>query len=259
MQELNEKDNDAFTSIKKIWSENTETPEKAEFKDSRFIKLVNLLNSTSIGKHFVYVLNPFKGQFEYVSEEIRKVLGFDPEEFNLEFYISLVHPEDLPFVMEIQGKVAEFCNTNIPEERMEYKYCYDFRLRTKEGNYIQAYLQYFYLEMNKNFQAMRVMTILSDISHIKIGGTPHLSVFRMSDGLVKIVNEKRINRITLTAKENEIFEFLIKGFTSQDIGEALGISKHTVDTHRRNILKRNECSNTSELLNLYFGESLEVN
>lgn len=244
----------ALNSIKNIWSENTDMPEKAEFKDSRFVKLINILTSTSIGKHFVYVLNPFKGQFEYVSKDITKVLGYQPENFNLAFYISLIHPDDLPFILEIQEKVAEFCNTNIPEERMEYKYCYDFRLRTNDGNYIQAYLQYFYLEMNKNFQAMRVMTILSDISHIKVGGTPHLSVFKMADGLVKIVNEKRVNRITLTAKENEIFEFLIKGFTSQDIGEALGISKHTVDTHRRNILKRNHCSNTSELLNLYFGE-----
>ena len=77
-------------------------------------------------------------------------------------------------------------------------------------------------------------------------------VYDIKNGLNNLLNPKVNSTLHLTKKENEIIEYLIKGYTSQDIANAIGLSKHTVDTHRRNILKKNNCSNTSELFSLYF-------
>ena len=42
----------------------------------------------------------------------------------------------------------------------------------------------------------------------------------------------------LTPREREILELVFEGKTSREIGEILYLSKHTVDTHRRRILKK---------------------
>ncbi len=79
-----------------------------------------------------------------------------------------------------------------------------------------------------------------------------MHIYNIKDGLNNLLNSKTNSSLQLTKKETEIIEFLIKGYTSQDIANAIDLSKHTIDTHRRNILKKNNCSNTSELFSLYF-------
>lgn len=52
----------------------------------------------------------------------------------------------------------------------------------------------------------------------------------------------------LTDREIEIIELLFERKSSSEIGEILFISKHTVDTHRRNILKKIDVKSTGELV-----------
>lgn len=246
-----------ISHLKEIWSYNTDNPSRTYEDTLKRLDFSSLLDMVSIGNYFVYSLNLYTGDLEYVSPSIQKILGFTQEEFTLPLYIELIHPDDLPHLVKIQQYVAEFTFENSITERMQFKYCYDYRVKDKSGIYHQLYIQHFYPELSENHNPQRTFSLLTDISHIKMGGTPHLNIFNLDHGLVQILNEKNIRKIQLTNKENEIFEFLVKGFTSQDIADALGISKHTVDTHRRNILKRNNCANTSELLSLYFETKIE--
>jgi len=52
----------------------------------------------------------------------------------------------------------------------------------------------------------------------------------------------------LTDREIEIIKLLLEGKSSQQIAAKLFISKHTVDTHRRNILKKINIKSTTELI-----------
>ncbi|MEE4116704.1 MAG: response regulator transcription factor [Marinilabiliaceae bacterium] len=51
----------------------------------------------------------------------------------------------------------------------------------------------------------------------------------------------------LTEREAEIFDRLREGKTSREIAQALSISKNTVDTHRRRILKKLGLRSTTEI------------
>lgn len=42
----------------------------------------------------------------------------------------------------------------------------------------------------------------------------------------------------LTAREEEVLKFLVKGFTKKEIGEQLYISQHTVDMHLRSVYRK---------------------
>ena len=51
----------------------------------------------------------------------------------------------------------------------------------------------------------------------------------------------------LSDREIEIVKLLAEGLCSKQIGRTLSISRHTVDTHRRNLLRKTGAANTLEL------------
>ena len=56
------------------------------------------------------------------------------------------------------------------------------------------------------------------------------------------------NKKTITKRELEILELVVKEFTTKEIGEKLFISNNTVDTHRKNIMRKLEVKNTVGLV-----------
>lgn len=78
---------------------------------------------------------------------------------------------------------------------------------------------------------------------------------RVSDIMVsQYLREKGIEKsdqpqeIILTEREKEILKLIAEEKTNSEIGEALEISKRTVDTHRRNLIGKLDCKNTAGLV-----------
>ena len=57
-------------------------------------------------------------------------------------------------------------------------------------------------------------------------------------------------RSVLTAREREVFDELIHGYTITEIAERLHLSVKTVDTHKKHIYEKLHCSQRSELVTL---------
>lgn len=57
-----------------------------------------------------------------------------------------------------------------------------------------------------------------------------------------------INKFRISKQEREIIKLIIKGLTSKEISNILFIAKTTVDTHRKNIHRKLEISNSSSLI-----------
>lgn len=57
---------------------------------------------------------------------------------------------------------------------------------------------------------------------------------------------------TLTPREREVFEALVRGASIHEIGVSLSISERTVEVHRRRILERLGLSNVVQLFHLAF-------
>jgi len=63
---------------------------------------------------------------------------------------------------------------------------------------------------------------------------------------------------SLTTREFEVLAFLVKGHTSREIAGMLGISYHTVGVHRKRILEKTKCANSSKLVNLFSTHGLDL-
>ena len=67
-------------------------------------------------------------------------------------------------------------------------------------------------------------------------------------GSLKSAPSSGLDHETLSQRELEILLLICKGFSNQEIADALFISKRTVDKHRANILDKTNCKNTANLV-----------
>ncbi|MCV9388919.1 response regulator transcription factor [Reichenbachiella ulvae] len=127
----------------------------------------------------------------------------------------------------------------------------------------------FVTEVVKNQAAVVYLTAYSDISTLKRAEKtrPYAYVTKPYniDQLLVTLNlaivhsnekassqsAKAINDLDLTSREIEIAELLTRGHSSEKIAEILNISFNTVRTHRKNMLQKLGCNNTTELVVKY--------
>lgn len=73
-----------------------------------------------------------------------------------------------------------------------------------------------------------------------------IDIDELKETIQRFVEKKQSNGLqgfkNLSDREREIMQLVALGKTSREIGEILFISKHTVDTHRRNIQKKTSTS-----------------
>ena len=236
-----------FTEATRIWRalSNEEVPAALNFnndlkKPSTFFQL---------GDYYYIVFNIPETTFEIISEELTEVLGYKPGEMTVPFFISKIHPEDQPWFLNFENKVREFFGKLNAKQVPHYKVRYDYRIRKKNGDYIRIMQQVTILQFTGENNIIRTLITHTDISHIKKDGAPALSFIGLN-GEPSYINVQVKNLFAeevVTSREKEILNLLVKGYDSKTISRELYISKQTVDTHRKNLLRKTGCDNTAAL------------
>ncbi|MCX2573408.1 response regulator transcription factor [Pedobacter sandarakinus] len=68
--------------------------------------------------------------------------------------------------------------------------------------------------------------------------------------------QTQANSSSITEREVEIVQLLSKGYNSKEIGDMLFISEHTVNTHRRNMVRKLDLRNSYQLIVWAFKERI---
>lgn len=211
-----------------------------------------MLNIFHVGDFYYFIFNCPIAQVEWTSNSITKILGLEaPEDFTIDFILEHIHPEDLPYFLDFENQVTSFFNQLPVEKVLKYKVSYDYRIRRKDGTYIRILQQALTIQTNDEGAVIRVLDVHTDISHLKkengstlsfigLEGEPSIFDYAHSKEFSKTKNK-------LTKKEREILSLLAAGKNSFEIADRLFISKNTVDTHRKNMLKKTKCKTTVEL------------
>ncbi len=211
-----------------------------------------LLNFFLIGNSYYYILNHHSLSFELVSKEVEDVLGYSPREFTIEFINGKLHPDDRPWFVSLGLKVIEFFSRLPVEKLMKYKLRYDFRYRKKNGDYARILYQVILLEHDEGGRPLRSLALNTDITHLKNDGKPVLSFIGMDEepSYIDVDTENFFSERgkDLTKRERQVLKLLIEGKVSSEIGDCLHITKQTVDTHRKNMLRKKNLTNTHELV-----------
>ncbi|RYM32575.1 LuxR family transcriptional regulator [Brumimicrobium glaciale] len=175
------------------------------------------------------------------------VLGFNNEEFTID-HSSNYHPDDRVLVNVVtQSSVKHGVEHNM----MNHNCCLEltFRLKRKDGTYAQVLKQTTIYHLDDNQRMSTNITILSDISFIQTPGYVNWS-FKMNNLNSDFFEDKICGDIKniFSKKELELIPCFVRGASSKEIADQFFISKHTVDTHRRNIKSKSGCKSMYDLL-----------
>lgn len=211
-----------------------------------------LLNIFQVGDFYYFIFNIKTAEFEFISPEINKILGYDAETLSASFFLSQIHPEDQVYFLNFENKLDAFFKA-LPLDKIEkYKVRYDFRIKNCENKYVRILHQLIIIQNDQKGNLFRSLGVHTEITYLKPEGKPVLSFIGMEGESsfidVDFDNIHQPTKEILSRREKEILKFLADGKNSAQIAETLSLSKFTVDTHRKNILKKTKCLSTSSLI-----------
>lgn len=245
----------------RIWKRASDSEEQAtELLQLEIDLYKKLLVFFQIGESCYFIFNFQQIRFDYISDEVEQMLGYSKAESTVDNIMENIHPEDRAWFLNCQDAAVQFTLGLAPEKQMKYKLRFDYRLRKKNSKYIRVMQQVVMIHNDNDGKIFRSLVVLTDITHLKKNGKPVMSYIGM-DGEpsyldVDVTNHFREESSLLSRREKEILYLIAEGKPSKEIADLLFISKHTVDSHRKNLLRKTGSASTVELINKTIREGL---
>ncbi|WP_298487893.1 LuxR C-terminal-related transcriptional regulator [uncultured Maribacter sp.] len=198
-------------------------------------------------KQCLYVAN-WRSRGIVYEKGLENLTGYKLEEFNTEDIISYTHPEDRELVKNItKGVVMHVVNTPIQNE--EAHLLLSFRFLKKDGTYCKLLVQSSVLERDEEGKMISNFSLLTDISFLETHDRVEWNF--QANELDLIEFKKVIYKLYTnfyTKREKEIIHLIEQKNTSREIADQLSLSKLTVETHRKNILRKAKSHSIDDVL-----------
>ncbi|WP_343330192.1 helix-turn-helix transcriptional regulator [Polaribacter staleyi] len=251
-------------NINSIYNEIFDTYPKVEIKE-HIKKLIELDFYYPYNTTFFCITNTVYQSFEYISKNFTACTGISNNELEkggMDYFWSLFHPDDIkPWLTCLQSLMTFTMNDLTDEKRSRMSYTWNYRIKNSKGNYITIIQNTTPLQFDKDQKpiiGLAHYTVLEGNLNMDIcacakylnGKNEYETLFYKN-----VSSENLLN--VISHRERDIIRLLLTHKTSNKIASDLNISKHTVDTHRRNILKKLDLNSTYELVN-YFKNNLSL-
>lgn len=240
-----------FNKANRVWKEigQFKTVGELEIEVEIYKKMLDIFQ---VGEYCYFIFCPPETRIEFPNASVTDLLGYTPEEFTLELFLEIIHPDDLQNYLNFEATITEFWQ-NLPSQKvMKYKTRYDFRIQCKNNQYKRLLQQVVPIQSDEDGAILRTFVVFTDITQLKQSNKMVLSLIGL-DGEQSYFNVDPIRNLSssneiLTKRERQIFNLLAKSFTSRQIAEELHISTATVSSHRKNIYKKIDVSSILELV-----------
>jgi len=214
--------------------------------DSLMVDLENIMERNN---QFFYIGDLPKMEIIFVSKRSAQMMGIKPEELHPNHFLEASHPDDLNKTSLGRVKLFKMAHKVTIEKKGYSLMSSNFRMRNAEGKYsnflYQLYVFYSKLPYESAF-LIKIHTNIDWCRKMKYGyhyySGNDLSYFRFPD------DDLLMTGIPFTNREFEIISLIATGLHSKEIAEKLFISPETVNTHRRNILKKSDKATISDVI-----------
>ncbi len=200
----------------------------------------------------VYIIDYYKKGFLYVSKNIAKLCGCNPDEImesGYLFYLNYVPEDDLKMLVEINNRGFKYFE-NLPiSEKKDYFITYDFHIVRKNRRILINH-KLTPLVLSKDGRIWLAICTISLASGQKSG-----NVIIKKPGADKYLQYSFINHdwiccdeIELTEIERDILFLSAQGYKMSSIADHICRSVDTVKAHKRNIFQKMEVNNITEAI-----------
>ncbi len=237
--------------VRKMWS--TYSPVEAIHAAATSGLSLTGLPPSLLPDCYCCLYNLHRQSFDYADPGVTAVLGIDPGVFDLSTWYSMVHTDDLEGVKWKEQYVRDFLLGRVsPAHRSGYRISYVFRMISSDGKE-KKILHLACALTDRDGEPSHLVCIHTDVSFLDIErydrisfvGTSGAPSFYVQETFTDVQKPDDLPEISL--REKEILIHLSRGLSSKQIASELNISMHTVDTHRRNLLRKTKTKNTLQL------------
>ena len=143
-------------------------PKKTNSSFSESFKTTDLSIVADLVPAIIGLYNIRTGAYIYVNHALRRILGYEPEDFTsrgMEFVSSLVHPLDLPRIMTENQAVLDTANKSKPETRDgEPIASFEYRMRHAKGHWVWLQTDGSVFDRDENGKIEHVLNVSLDIT-----------------------------------------------------------------------------------------------
>ena len=242
-------------SLKKLAAQGVDTtPAQKDYKE-RWLKKMAFLDSIAAHDNSVLLLHDTsENRFLYMSDK-SKVLGtYNPADFisetGMDFSFSNINPDQRGAALLIQLKIISYGFEHMASAENNVVANMMFQYKKKSGGYIQMLQKVMAVESDAEGRPLLYLRFGYDISHL-VRPCVSLIIHAPDETLIWAYNttKKCLEQINLlSGQEKKVLRLLAEGRPSKEIGDMLFASSHTIDTHRRNLLKKTNCIDTTALI-----------
>jgi DNA-binding CsgD family transcriptional regulator len=200
-------------------------------------------------RQFFYAGDLLAMRIDYISQGISTLLGLQPDHLNPATIIRLIHPSDLSRLKAFPPRFFR-TGTDLYRQRGGKEFLsVTVRFIRPDGGMLHALFQSHAFYSKKPYESVFAIVVITDIAHLSlpnhvqhhyVGTDP--AVFRYPDEALLSTGHH------FSPRELEILRYVDQGMESVDIAQSLFLSVHTVNTHRRNILRKTGNTNIHDLI-----------
>ena len=199
-----------------------------------------LTQLAAVSNSVVTVFDMYAGRHVFASRSFFDLFGCRAD---IEKTYEKVHPEDAELLL-LHAVLAMKHVYSRKDDVTRYKFITEYRIRNAFDEYVRVIERQSVLETDKAGNAWLALSVI-DLS-------PDRSAFKPVTSLVSNVGDNTlfplcdVRKTVLSPRETEILQLIKQGLLSKEISERLGISVHTVNTHRQKILEKLNAGNSME-------------
>ncbi|MCM5661597.1 response regulator transcription factor [Galbibacter mesophilus] len=259
-----------FKKISNYWRANYTSKVKSSNRLTIPEYLKKMIKLVAPGKSYYYIVNFHTMEIEYISDSVKEFTGLEPSTLTMEHLLSFVSSSDIDLVYKKEQIIQSFYMHYLkPTEMQDYKIMYTYKMKHTTNSERIMLHQATPLSLSSEGCFVHVLGIHSDITPFSIKAANDLSFIHINGGQsffnVNIDADaftaecsEQVGKITglLTNRELQVVREIALGSRVSDIAKHLNISEHTVHTHKKNILKKAGCKNSTHLITLCLAEGL---
>ncbi|MBL0105676.1 MAG: PAS domain-containing protein [Bacteroidetes bacterium] len=239
-----------------------------KYRNDNFVKALNSRTDSAW-----FLADVFRGKYLFTSDGYFRLFGWPGEYFKTgggAFFLSLIHPADVKVLMDHYGEWLIMKN-KLGLLYDSVSFTHTLRMKNSNGEYMAIETEANVVQRNSANETLLLMgsyaqipeSLLSKGSEAEtfgnirlIDGKSYIDIDHVRDLGLKLTSSTSENKFkNLSSRESEILKLIIDGHSSEEICEKLFISIHTVNMHRKQVLKKLRAKNLAELIRIYYTAS----
>jgi DNA-binding CsgD family transcriptional regulator len=200
-------------------------------------------------KQFFFVGDMMRIKILYTSKGCLEMTGIESADLSPYHFFEIIQKCEYERFSSARTVFFTLSQDLYKDECGERLFALTLKIRNAEGEYVNVLIQHYLYFQDTPVKTVFLFQVNTNVDWIKKIKNGHYYYLGRDMSLFRYPDEKMLNQgSTFSARELEIIRLVGLGFTSDQIGDKLFISPHTVNKHRRNILKKSGMAHVSDLI-----------